>query len=248
MTEFDEMPTLRHGPARADIIAWGADNGFEPLESGRMARGLRAAFLEAHPGAFARPAEDGSQGRDDGFLTEVAPKVGPERTPAARAKGFLERRAAKTPAAKRKHPRVSTENIIEGFWSVLAMVAKPISAPTARMLMLEAPVAGMILDDKIRGTLVDKVLQPLARTEDSGKSFMGLLAPPLLVLALEKHPDKANQIYPLLRKSLIWHAEMAGPKLEERMRRESEIEEKYGESIDDMLMTIFGAETETPET
>jgi hypothetical protein len=112
---------------------------------------------------------------------------------------------------------------------------------------MEAPVAGMILDEKIRGTLVDKVLQPLARTEDSGKSVAALVAPPLLVLALEKRPDQADKIFPLLRKSLIWHAEIAGPKIEQRMEREREIEEKYGQDIDAMIMAIFGAQVEATE-
>lgn len=243
MTDNFDEPALRHGPTRDEMIAWGADNGFEPTDTGRMPRGLRAAYVAAHPGAFQRPVDDGLPGP----MAEVAPKVTPERTPVARAKGFLERRSAKTPANKRKHPRVSTENIIEGFWGILAMVAKPISEPVAKTLLMEAPVAGMILDEKIRGTLVDKVLQPLARTEDSGKSVVALVAPPLLVLALEKRPDQADKIFPLLRKSLIWHAEIAGPKIEQRMEREREIEEKYGQDIDAMIMAIFGAQVEATE-
>jgi hypothetical protein len=239
VSDNTDEPVLRRPPNLNTIRIWGRENGWDVPERGKLPTGLREAFKEANPDAFARDA-------DGDPLAEIAPRVEVERTPVQRAKGFLNRQAKKTPA-KKVYKRVSTENIIEGVWSILAMVAKPISQPAARALILEAPVAGMILDEKIRGTLLDKALQPLARTEDSGKSFVGLLAPPLLVAAIEKRPDQADKLFPLLRKSLVWHAEIAGPKLEERMKKEQEIEDKYGQDIDAMIMTIFGAEMEDAE-
>jgi hypothetical protein len=232
MTETDsEAVAIDRRPNLNDIREWGIVNGWEVPPTGRLPRGLKAAYLEANGIEPLGPVDPNT--------IEQAPRVAVDRTPVQRAKGLLSRSRPKATAKKRSHPRVSTENILSAFWSGLAFAVKPISLPTAKALMSEAPVAGMILDERLRGTFPDKLLQPLARMEDQGKAFGALLAPPMLTFLIDKFPQRTPYLLPLLRKSLMWHIEVVGPKMEEMAEREAEFEAKYGETVDTIINSFF---------
>jgi hypothetical protein len=225
---------LRSGPSLDDIREWGRQNGFDNVpESGRLPKGLRAAFNDAHgmePRATAVHAET---------VSERAPQIKRE-TLTDRVRGAVTR--TKKPARGRvkvKKPRVSIETTVEFIWGVMADIAKPVNTPVSKVLKLQAPVAGMVLEENMKNKMVDRVLQPFARMEEGGKVWGALMGPPMLVALISKYPQTAPKAIPVLQKSLAWWLDVAGPQIEEKQRREEEFTTVYGEKVDAMILSFF---------
>jgi hypothetical protein len=146
--------------------------------------------------------------------------------------------------AKPKKARVPVAEFIESAWRVCASFAKPIP-PTARVLKFQAPVAGMLLEDMVKGTVVDTMLQPLARMAGQGEAMFALIGPPMLTTAITLNPAAGPFILPVLRQSLMSLCKVAGPRMAEAMAAESASESQYGGMVDDMLVMLF-AQPRTP--
>jgi hypothetical protein len=100
-------------------------------------------------------------------------------------------------------------------------------------------VAGLILEDTVRNTTVDKWLQPLARAQQSGTAMFALAGPPILVTALQLQPQSAPFILPVLRESLLAWCKVAGPKMADALKREREFEDQFGGNVDEILAFIL---------
>jgi hypothetical protein len=152
-----------------------------------------------------------------------------------------------------KHPRVPVEHIISRGWEMFGRIAGNISPPVARCMQVQAPVAGMICEDIVRDTVVDRVLQPIARVEEKAEAAFALIGVPLLVGAIDgcqALPDKEAQIrlaflVPALREGLHVWLRIAGPKVEEAAKRDAEFEATFGHRIDDLMAMFFTPPTET---
>lgn len=202
---------------------------------------------------FPDPAASGAESHGDGpGDTGETPPSKPR--PRQRAKGsagskwpFGKRPA---PKAKRKPPRVSTEDLLGSLWRAGAKLATPLP-PLQRTLRLQAPVAGLLLEDAVKETMLDPFLQPLARLANSGKTIQALAGPPAFVTAIMLHQMQRAQAgedpQPLfmsiategLRSSLMAWMDVAGPKFEVAMQREAEFEAKYGQTVDETIVLIF---------
>ena len=149
---------------------------------------------------------------------------------------------------KPKHRRISVDHLIGRMWEGVARFAAPMSLPVSRCLQVQSPVAGMIIEDLVAGTVADRVLQPVARAEEKAEKVLALVGPPLLVLAIEQSmllpPDqmmvRQALLMPILKESLRVWIQVAGPKVEEAARREEEYQEKFGRTIDEMIGLFFG--------
>ena len=138
------------------------------------------------------------------------------------------------------------------MWRGGAKLLTPVP-PLQRTLRMQAPVAGMLLDDVVRDTVIDPLLQPLARLAAQGKTVQALVGPPAFVTAIMAHmaqrqamdpPQEPNPFFMALameglRSSLMAWAEVAGPKFDMAMERERQFEEKHGQTVDDMITLIF---------
>jgi hypothetical protein len=157
--------------------------------------------------------------------------------------------------AKPRHKRISVDHLISRTWEGVARFAAPMSLPLSRCLQVQSPVAGMILEEIVQGTVVDRALQPIARAEEKAEKVLALVGPPLLVLALEQTammpPQQAAMrqalIMPLLKESLRMWLQVAGPKVEEAARRESDYQQQYGMTIDAMIELFFAPVQTTAE-
>lgn len=231
--------------ANDDIRQWGRKNGYEVGDEGRLPSGLRAAYDSRENGST--PTDPETSADEDTEATQEIPPVFPHTSVVERVKGLAAkakansgRRTKSGRLSTRVRARISTEKIISGAWSAAASLVVNFNPAVANVLAMQAPVAGMVLEDKVKDTVVDRVLQPFARAADSGNTVMALLGPPLLVQALTMRPDRAPQIVPMLRYALRSWIVIAGDKVAKLQKEEKQFEDSYGKDIDEMVMFLVG--------
>ena len=255
-----------------EIREWAASEGMTVGAKGRIPAVLKDAYDAAHPGSngavsapdypdddfesFFGGPESNAEPLDTPPLPDDTGETKPSR-PRASSKAKTARPSwmpggKSKPKRKPTQPRVSTEGILGGIWRGGAKLLTPLP-PLQRTLRMQAPVAGMLLDDVVKGTFVDPLLQPLARIAARGKEVQALVGPPAFVSAIMAHqvqrasmdpPQQPNPLFMAiategLRNSLMAWMDVSGPKFEEAMRHEQEFEAKYGSSVDDMIALIF---------
>lgn len=274
-------------PTASEIRKWAGENGYLVEPRGNVPKNVREAYDAAHPGPngsgdtthpdypdsefealFVDPPDDDGEAFDESVMEETAPvrpKARSSRTgtstPARRGRSLFRRGSssgAKKPAKKK--PRVSTENLLGGAWNIMAKIATPLP-PLHRTLRIQAPVAGLILEDVVKDTAADTFLQPLARIAGQGKAIGALVGPPFIVAALTMHaaqrasmspPQEPNALFvslgiEALRSSLLTWAELTEGKILVVLQREREIEERFGQSVDDLIALILAPAAVTAE-
>lgn len=233
----------------AEVRAVLRENGVDVPSRGRISAANLARYQEITGSGFGDggglpPDPDYDGGVTDADfppdeIEDTPAAVEPERKPrrvrqtrpagglAARLRGGKTKPAAK--GRKPKHPRVPVDRLIEHLWGLLARISEPIAPATSKCLQLEADVAGVVLEDIVRGTVVDRALQPVARAEEKGKKAAALAGPPLIVLGLEMAqglpPEQraARQmiLLPMLREALALQVEIVGERAAEIAERAS---------------------------
>jgi len=189
-----------------DVRAWAREQGHDiPSSRGPLPKHIKDAYAEAHPapvvpGVVEESSFDPSMGvteadfpPDDDYPGDTAAPT----EPTAKTKGERKPRAVKPPPAKggwrtrlfgpakpaahkAKHARTSLSDFAEETWADLAFLAQPIP-PLARILDIQAPYAGVVFDDQVRGTIVDTLLQPVAQYSGMIRGLNGLVGPPVYV-------------------------------------------------------------------
>jgi len=254
-----------------DIREWANANGYTIGPRGRIPATIQQAYDAAHQSGNGTGTVPGPDYPDDDFDSAFpAPESGytaPDepggtgetrpRRPRGGKKGSRPSWLPGTGGKKkpgRRQPRVSTEDLLGALWRGGAKLLSPVP-PLQRTLRMQAPVAGMLLDDVVKDTIIDPVLQPLARLAAQGKTVQALIGPPAFVSAIMAHQvqragmDPPQGPHPLfmavategLRSSLMAWMDVAGPKFDLALQREQEFEEKYGQKVDDMIAFVFSA-------
>lgn len=222
--------------ADQQIREWARSEEIPVPARGRVPDELRARWAEAHP-AEATGDNIGLSvvdldelGRADAADTTSPGPQAPtepfdtgETRPVAPGGGRFGRGSSRSaaPRPKAQHRRVSLEDLAADGWEAMAaLVGSQGLTPTSRVLALQAPVAGMILEDTLRGTIVDRVLQPIARSGEKTRELAALIGPPLIVSVLTLKPELAPRLLPILRRQLRTWVLIAGPKLKAKERAE----------------------------
>lgn len=270
-------------PTASDIRVWARTEGYDVPARGNIPTEIRTAYDTAHPGPNGSAGTSGPDYPDDDFETafidppddevfdesamaEEKPRRPKSSGSTARGQGrggpgarsFFSR--GKKPGQKtaKKKPRVSTEDLLGSLWRGMAKLATPLP-PLQRTLRIQAPVAGLLLEDAVKDTAADVLLQPLARFAGQGKVVSALVGPPVIVTALMLHGQQRMAMDPpqdphrlfvsvgieALRSSLMTWMEVAGPKFEIAMQREMEFEAKYGQSVDQLIAFLLGPPPES---
>ena len=229
----------------ADIRAWMRDNGETPPARGTIAESDRQRYEAAHA-----PGPDYPEGMTDADfdtsepdgppadVAETRPRTIATPKAAERFTSWRKGKAAKPKPKGKAKPRVPVDDLVAAVWRGLAGVARPLPA-ASRLLKIQAPVAGVILEDTVKGTVVDKWLQPLARTSKGAEAMFALAGPPVLVAAIEMNPASAPIVLPILRESLLTWCKIAGPKMADALKRETEFETEFGQDVDQMMAFLF---------
>jgi len=110
------------------------------------------------------------------------------------------------PKVPKSHGRRQSgaETISDG-WGGLGSLAlrNPAHIPLGRYMQFQAPVAGEMLDEAVAGTVVDKVgLQPIVRARGKFDLIAAVFGPPALIVAIERNPERAEMLMPMLRSSI----------------------------------------------
>jgi hypothetical protein len=194
------------------------DTGESDYEAGVTDADFTAAEAEAPPAVV--------EERRPRRVRAAAPK-----TPSLRdTTRTLFGKGPRKPKAKVTHKRVPVDRFIGRMWEVLGGLAGRVDVPLGRCLQMQAPVAGLILEDVVKGTAADRAIQPLARAEEKAEKVIALAAPPMIVLALEYAaglPPEQRQLreailVPMLEESMTLWVKVAGDKLDEQIAREAE--------------------------
>lgn len=229
-----------------DIRQWARDRGMSVGERGRLPGDVTDAWRAEHPGE-----EDQVVLVDDGPGAELAPVdvageragVDGERPPSDSTPSGPARlwRKLKARASGRHKRRASLDWVGMMGWGMLAQIAASNGAlPTARVMEMQAPTAGLILDQALSGTLADRLLQPIARGGKRAQAAAALIGPPLLVTAISIHPEKINTLGPVLKECLIQWALVAGPQMKVLKERQEKIKADLGDwDVDAELAAIF---------
>lgn len=183
-------------------------------ERGRLSAAGKQLYADAHPGADYRdgvgPDDFTQAGDPPDDPADYPPADPPADRPAGGARGAEQPSAESKPrrvrstrrkprsrigawltgeqkpktggAAKKRLPRVPLDRMIERVWSQLAEAAP--APPLEKMLYAQAPFAGMVIEDALAGTVVDRMLQPIARAEDKAIALGGLIGPPLFIVGV----------------------------------------------------------------
>jgi len=158
-------------------------------------------------------------------------------------------------AKPKHHPRVRVDGLISRGWEFLGSAAMRVDPPLGRCLAMQAPVAGLVLEDVVKGTFVDRGLQPIARAEDKAEKVASIVLPPLIVAGLEmaqRLPEpqrKAREaiLWPLLVESLVLGERVAGSYADEVIAR-AERDGPARERATRVASAIFAVPTEQPAT
>jgi len=130
---------------------------------------VKVATSGPGPGARLRGMLGGRDHRGDEPAAKSRPAARPGRAKAAKK-------------APPEQPWRSTASVIETMWTRTAQAAAGIP-PLQRVLAAQAPMAGIVLETRLRGTLVDRVvLQRAARWEAQTETLAAMIGVPGLVL------------------------------------------------------------------
>ena len=193
--ELRERYEAEHGDGTADPIVFGGpgyDGGvteadFPPALEDRADPRIPAEAPEA-------PADvDDHQAQTPARQEETRPKKVTAPNAFQRWRDRNKPKAAARAGAGRKRARVSLAGLIEDTWSQMAWAATPLP-PMQRLLHAQAPMAGIALEDALRGTMVDKALQPFARAEDKAKAVGGLMLPPMALMGVLATAPQPQQV------------------------------------------------------
>ena len=261
-----------------DVRQWAIDRGYDLGSSGRLPDDVKREYQDwvdaGGAGAVTEadypPAPAG--GDDDGLADEARAAAASRRAPRSDrggrgGKARQQRRGGSRRGWKETlkrwssggGPRSPLADFGEEVWTDLAWLAQPLP-PLARMLQVQAPYAGVVMDDTVRGTPIDLLLQPVARHSGNLRALNGLIGPPAMVAAIclqgEFVPDASGTDYQrdargrpipdartammiqMLRYSMLQMAKVSDVKAEEIRERTEDMQVRMA-AVDTMIDSVF---------
>jgi hypothetical protein len=235
----------------SDIREWLRSQGDSVPDRGPLSESAKARYRLAHGGPAVAVVDEDEPGFGDDEPTqyELAEPAGPPPAREVRPRHVATPKAARLPwrrdkpqgkpkAAAKTRKRVPLDDTIATAWRFLGSLAKPLPA-TSRLLKIQAPVAGKLLEPVVRDTIIDRVLQPFARTTEGAEAVAVLIGPPAVITAMQLNPNLIPLGLPLLRELLMRMVRIAGPAMGEAMKQEREFEQQFGGSVDDLIALLL---------
>ena len=229
-----------------DVRAWLRSErpDLEVQPRGAIKKEHQAIYHEAHPDADdsrETPAPEDPDGLDHEQEPASSGEVPPEDSGRPR---WMRRGAPRTTTGRpRAHRRVPVDGLFAMAWGALGkLTERPETLPVSRCMKLQAPAAGLVLDDALKGSFIDRMAQPLARGAKRGEIVFGVVGPPILVAAVCQRPELYDVVKPMLMEALKSWVLLAGPKIRKAKEKERRLlEELDGDlsSIEEMIDALF---------
>lgn len=180
--------------------------------------------------------ERGSKPKDD---APPAPDPAPFGAPTEPAKASLKDRLLKgkaeqvprEPGSERKPERPKgrrqdASDLLERLWAWGGRkVEQSYRLPTGRAIQLESPAAGVILDDLVKGTLVDRPVQWVIRKQGPAEAALALIGLPIMVETVCRNPAALPTLAPHIEDALI----AIGPSLVKAIRKSEKRRKDFAE-------------------
>lgn len=166
----------------------------------------------------------------------------PPQAPTSKFKAFFSKKEKSAspsggplPASREKRPgggksgrRESAAETIADGWAALGGLAASTSAhaPLGRLMQWQAPVAGEMLDEAVKGSIVDKVaLQRIVKARGRFDLVGAVFGPPLLVLAIERNPQQVKTLMPILAAQIRRSLPLMVPAIKKAQAKEKAVME-----------------------
>ena len=174
-----------------------------------------------------------------------SPYFVPEHRPEPPKKGWRDKLwgSSETKPVVRDRPRkrrVSTEGIWSTTWMAggLALQRSGADIPVGRCMQFQAPIVGDILDEAVAGTFIDTLLQPIAGSGKRFKKVSAVVSLPILVGLIERSPQVAPMVEPLLRQVIREHLVALSVQAKKVRKEEAE----YRKAMEELGMDVEGSE------
>lgn len=155
------------------------------------------------------------------------------------------RRAEAKPPRKTVARAPLSEGLGYGLMGAGLLLQRGADPPVGRAIQWEAPLAAEKLDALVAGTVVDRLLQPVARAGATAKELGAVLALPLLVALIERRPELAPYLEAPVKSVLTELAlDMAelGQRQQERLAKMQKRAGAEKVDVEGIMAAIFGWE------
>jgi hypothetical protein len=235
-----------------DIRAWLRENrpdlGVQPR--GAIKASALAEYRAANPDDVSRePSAELDGSVADVSREPFAELENGETAPEAPAGRWKWSKRAAPKMRRTVHRRVPIDGLASMVWAGIGrLLATDELLPVARCMQLQAPAAGAVLDDALRGSVVDRMAQPIARASKRGEAVFGAAGPPILVAVVCKRPELYPVVKPMLVEALKSWIVISGPKIRRMREKEQRLLAELAEdgldvkSIEDMIDKLFAPE------
>jgi hypothetical protein len=223
-----------------DIRAWARAEGIDVNAKGPVNQKVRDKWA-------ARAGDPVPEPTPAAAAAEATPAASAGLSPEPKPSWWKRPRAPRGKTAAPQLPRVSLENLVTTAWGIAGKFMEARLLPVARVLEMQAPIAGIVVDDLARNTAVDVLLQPLARAGEKGERVFALVGPPLLVGAICQNPQLYPVVRPMLKTSMLLWMEVSEPAARKAQKRARQLEDKLGGvDIDAMIDALFAPPVPPP--
>ena len=161
----------------------------------RSAERPRPAAAERRPVPVPKPSS-GWRERARALISGTPPAAGGKKTAAAKA------------PPKEPRPRTPVTRVVERIWNQAARAYEHVNIPVARTMQWQSPYIGIVVEDVIKATPLDRILQPLARVETAATGVGAMIAMPFIVGAItsERNNPDTHGMAAVVRQQLLHSA------------------------------------------
>lgn len=170
-------------------------------------------------------------------------------SPAPAGRPTRERAPKPAKAKPSRGARLSAAATITDVWGFLGnQTMRTGHVPTGRMLTWQAPIAGELLDDVAKGTIVDKLLlQRVVGARGKFDAVAAVAGPPLLTLMLERamaagDEAKAAMLAGMLKAAIKNALPTMVPAMKKARRKEADAQTAMAELLDPADLDAFGVD------
>ena len=153
----------------------------------------------------------------------------------------------------RPRKRTSVKSELGMVWKMAANFVAAVNAPTAKAVVLEAPIAGQILDDAVAGTVIDRwLIQPFAGASDKYGPLVLLIGFPAAVYIADVLPEHRPMVEDYIRKAIVQIMVSTADEMKATAEREAHASEQLAElgsagiTADGLMTWLFEENAEAP--